>query len=865
MSLQDAIDYRLPTNVTPIHYDLTLRTDLDTSRFYGTVEIDLKINEDTSRIVLNAAELHIKDVSVARPDEQIFIPVTQSFDKKNERATFHFPTMFPVDSIAKLHITFEGELAQTLSGYYRSSWKNEAGESSSDISKKPTSARHAFPCWDEPALKATFAMNMVSIDNTVNLFNMPAFSEESYDASEDLYGLFPSAGSEQKNKSWKITRFGTTPKMSTYIVAYANGRFDHMESTYISPLTGDTIPLRIYAPPAKIHQCRFALNVTARVLALYEKVFDIAYPLPKLDTVVADAVQGAMENWGLIIGCSNSYCVDLDTGSVREKQNIVQTQSHEIAHMWFGNITTMEWWTYLYLNEEWKLSSKFVSYHLDAAFNLDSQLSAHPVEVDCADANSLGQIFDALSYSKAAAVLRMLAEYVGEEKFLKGVSMYLKDHLYSTSVTQDLWKGISAATGIFSYRRKNVLNLILVPEGIDVSEMMKNYITKPGYPMLTVTENENGIHVRQDRFLKTGLAKGSDNETIWHVPLNIKAVTSSGDVKADNTTLREREADFALDTKLPFKLNGGSTGYCRILYSQERLEAIVNELTKENSSFNENDRLGILQDVVAFAKAGIRGFGSALSTMLKFQNCREYLPWNVIASEWFSMSSLWWENPRVHNLLDDFGKASSASSSSVIKNLGYDISATDSPDTALLRECALRHALLAGDKDVAQKLRNLFDRFMKNGDYEAIPSGMEEAVYTAAIRYGGLSEYEAVRKIIEDNRSPNSRRAAMLAICATEDSELTQKTVKYMLEDAKPQDLSYLFRGLSQNIKTRKKLVEVFKDRYDDLYAKFDNNFGIGPYVKLVFSRLSTGEDYRQTKAFFEVMFMLTAIAIRTC
>ncbi|KAK7047299.1 Aminopeptidase 2 mitochondrial [Paramarasmius palmivorus] len=855
-------DYRLPTNVAPSHYDLTIRTDLHAFKFYGAVEIDLKVNEETSQIVLNALDLSIGDVSIATADDQVLIPATQALDKEKERATFQFPVKIPAGSTAKLHIKFEAELTQNLAGYYRSSWKDRDGKVSyyALTQFEPTAARRAFPCWDEPALKATFTMNMISLNDTANLFNMPASSEESYDTTSDFYGLFSSATVDEKAQQWKITRFEATPKMSTYIVAYANGRLEYLESSFTSPLTGNKIPLRVYATATNIPQCQYALDITAQVLAVYEKVFDIAYPLPKLDTLVVcpifvpvtftsesrlqadDFDAGAMENWGLIVGRASAYCIDPEKGSLREKREIVEMQSHEVAHMWFGNITTMEWWTYLYLNEgfaslvsgtkrlwerqlflngkvlsrrvrpfrlpndpfriwpEWKMFSYFVAMHINSAFNLDSLLSAHPVEVDCPDANKIGQIFDALSYSKAASVLRMLSDYVGEEHFLKGVSIYLKDHLYGNSVTKDLWKGISTATGI------------------NVAEMMDAYITKAGYPVIQVTETENGIRLRQDRFLKTGIATGSDNETIWHVPLNIRSVSANGEVKTDKAVLREREADFVVDTRLPFKLNGSSTGYFRVLYSPERFDTVAAELAKSNSPFDESDRLGLLQDVAAFARAGLLSFGSALSTMSKFQPCREYLPWNVMSTVWSSMSSLWWENSRVQELLKVFGRNLFKP---LVEELGYETTPSDSPDTALLRESVIHQALEAEDEDVIRELKTRFDQFMQTGDYASIPTDLEDAVFTAAVKHGGTAEYDALRKIIDNPRTANSQTRAMMALCTAEDPALIQKTFDYMLEGAKDQDVFYFFKALGQNAKTRRRLVEVFKDRYDDVRRLF--------------------------------------------
>lgn len=222
-----------------------------------------------------------------------------------------------------------------------------------------TAARRAFPCWDEPALKATFTVTMVSRADTVNLANMNAVSEEEYtpslqDSTDTVSWLASKLAqlTTGEPEKWKITTFAPTPPMSTYIVAFANGPFAFLEDSYTSPLSGTARPLRVYTTPDLIHQAAFALEVKKKVLPLYEQVFDVEYPLPKLDTLVAtDFDAGAMENWGLICGRTAAFLLDPKKADLNGKKQIAATQSHEVAHMWFGNITTMEWWDNLYLNE----------------------------------------------------------------------------------------------------------------------------------------------------------------------------------------------------------------------------------------------------------------------------------------------------------------------------------------------------------------------------------------------------------------------------------------------------------------------------------------------------------------------------------
>ncbi|KAJ3574305.1 hypothetical protein NP233_g1859 [Leucocoprinus birnbaumii] len=491
--------YRLPTDVKPVHYDVTIKTDLENQIFEGFVRIDLDVKEATSRIVLNTSDLDLGTAWLSSDSVKVDqVLSAQTFDKESERVSYELGITLPAGSKASLKVAFKGELTGSMMGYYKSTYEEDGKTKYYALTQfEPTAARRAFPCWDEPLLKATFGVTLISRADTTNLSNMPAVSEDVI--TPNTQAAKGDAGYEAlfaglKDGEWKVTKFENTPPMSSYIVAFANGHFKYLEDSVVLPLSGKTLPLRIYTTAEHIHQAQFALDVKKAVLPLYEKVFDVGYPLPKLDTLVAsDFDAGAMENWGLITGRTNAFLLDPKKADLQAKKQIASTQSHEVAHMWFGNITTMEWWNYLYLNEwfcypdgrghhrgvfpEWKVDSNFISEHLNRALNLDAKPSSHAIEVDCPDANHINQargssyfvlvsklikfkIFDSLSYSKAASVLRMLSNYVGEDRFLKGVSIYLKNKLYQNSVTTDLWDGISKATGI------------------DIPKVMDNWVTK---------------------------------------------------------------------------------------------------------------------------------------------------------------------------------------------------------------------------------------------------------------------------------------------------------------------------------------------------------------------------------------------------
>ncbi|KAI0373350.1 leucyl aminopeptidase [Pilatotrama ljubarskyi] len=849
-------DYRLPTDVKPTHYDLTVWTDLENSKFEGIVHIDLHVDKETSRVVLNTANLDLGDVSLQSAAlEGVQTASAREFDTANERGIFSFAKALPADSKARLSVTFKGELTGDMLGYYRSTGGKD-GELKYTLTQfEPTAARRAFPCWDEPLLKATFAVTLVSRVNSVNLSNMPAVSEEVYkpeSAAKDSWigkklSTLPNPG------QWKITRFETTPPVSTYLVAYANGPFEYLESSYKSPLSGKVRPLRIYATADVISQAQFALDIKRMVLPLYEEVFDIEYPLPKLDTlVVSDMIGRAMENWGLITGRTQAFLLDPNSADIKYKQNVAATQSHEVAHMWFGNITTMEWWDNLYLNEgfatlmgekiilgerhrvfpEWKLDSEFLGSHFFRARALDAKLSSHPIEVECPDANMINQIFDHLSYAKAASVLRMLASYVGEDRFLKGVSIYLKKHMYKNSVTRDLWEGIQAATGL------------------DIPKMMDNWVKKMGYPVITVTEKQGGIHVRQDRFLETGPADPKDNETIWTNPLNILTVDADGKTTINkDILLDEREKFIPLDTSKPYKLNADTTAFYAVRYPPERLTKLGEQAAAPDSPFSLSDRIGLVLDALALSKAGYTTVSSALELISTLRNEKEYLVWDAIASNLAAIVSTWWENAEVVDRLNAFRRELFVP---IVKRLGFAYKESDPYDDVQLRTTAIEQAAEAGDPWVIGELQKRFDHFLKTGDDSQIPGDLINITFRIGVQEGGQPEWEAVKRIAAKAKTPSQGLAAMRSMGASKDLNIAEDTFKFIMTEARDQDTFYYAGGLMRNFVTRRFLANKFKENFAAFEKRYAGNFGLIRWTEISFGGLSSDKDYEETAAFFK-------------
>ncbi|KAI0259093.1 leucyl aminopeptidase [Gloeopeniophorella convolvens] len=844
MSSEKAPDhYRLPTDVRPKHYDLTIRTDLEKEAFSGFVNIDLDIVNATKSITFNAAEgLKLGSAILAVTSSAAeFAPKKTTFDATTQRASLTFAEELPAGTKAILRIGFEGALTDSMTGYYKSTWDKGIYTLTQF---EPTDARRALPCWDEPLLKATFAVTLVSRKGTVSLSNMPARAEVAV-ADAHTGALFDGV----KDGSWYATSFETTPPMSTYLLAFANGEFSHLESSYKSPLSGKVRPLRIYATPDVINQAQYALDIKAAALPLYEKAFNVEFPLPKLDTLVAnDFDAGAMENWGLITGRTTAYLVDPDNADIAAKKRIAGTQSHEVAHMWFGNITTMKWWDNLYLNEgfatlmgekiildkiqpEWKVDADFINNHLTAALRLDAKLSSHPIEVDVPDAGQIGQIFDSLSYSKAASVLRMLSKFVGEDKFLNGVSLYLKKHLYSNTVSRDLWEGIGEATGL------------------NVPKIMENWVSKMGFPVLTVTETPTGIKVRQDRFLEDGPAKTVDNETIWSIPLGIVTGSVPGQAVVDQTALLEtREAEFKLDTSKSFKLNADTNGVYRVLYTPERLAAIASEAAKTDSIFSLGDRIGLVHDAFALGKSGHLALSAALNLVNELRSEKEFLVWDSLDANVAGVIHTWWEDDKVVEKLDTFRRALCAP---LAEKLGIDYSKSDDFATTQLRTLAVSGAASSGDPATVKALLDRFEKYIA-GDTSAIPVDLLNVTFRTAVKHNGAPAYDAVLKLFENPKTPSIKVAAIRGLTGAVEPALQSRTFDLILTGVRNQDFIYFFRGLATNSKVLFTLREFFEKNYDTINTRLETTFSMKYLVQAVYSGFGKEADRVKAEAFFK-------------
>jgi puromycin-sensitive aminopeptidase len=473
--------------------------------------------------------------------------------------------------------------------------------------------------------------------------------------------------------------FETTPIMSTYLVAIVIGEFDYIENN-----SSDGVLVRVYTPKGKQEQGRFALHVATKVLPYYKSYFDIPYPLPKIDLIaIANLSAGAMENWGLVTYRETCLLVDTDNTSAVVKQWVALIVGHELAHQWFGNLVTMEWWTHLWLNEgyasfveflcvdllfpEYDIWTQFVTDTYIKALELDALKNSHAIEVPVGHPAEIDEIFDDISYNKGASIIRMLHSFIGDDDFRKGMNLYLKKHSYANAQTEDLWYALEEAS------RK------------PVHHVMSTWTKQQGFPLLKVTEkktsdsNKRILSFSQQRFLADG-SVDYDN-SLWVIPIT---VSSSEDpkknLKYEIMETKTKEIEFQGVFKNSWlKINPGTIGVYRTLYSNELLENFLPVI--HDQSLPPLDRLGLLDDLFALSQAGYVSTSQVLKLMKAFKNENNYTVWSSIVN-CLSKIGILVSHLEIHSSYKAFGRSLLAN---IHSHLGWDKKLNESHLDTLLR------------------------------------------------------------------------------------------------------------------------------------------------------------------------------------
>jgi puromycin-sensitive aminopeptidase len=566
--MEDEAHYRLPRTVVPSRYELTLEPDLAESTFAGSEVVTVAVEEPVDEIVLNADDLELSGGRLEGPGGTLEVSSIR-LDPENERAHLSLSgTAEPGEWL--LSLDFRGRLSEQLEGFYRSTYKDGAGRTQviATTQFESTDARKAFPCWDEPDLKAVFGVTLVAPEGMLAISNGPEIERETL------------ADGRVR------VRFADTMTMSTYLVAFVVGPLEATE-----PVDASGVPLRIVHRPGKGDLTAFAEDVGAFSLRFFADYYGIPYPDRKMDMVgLPDFAQGAMENVGCVTYRESLLLVDTDKATQPEVATVADVIAHELAHMWFGDLVTMRWWNGIWLNEafatlmellavdayrpDWERWSQFLRSRA-IAFEVDALESTRSIEYPVRSPDDAAGMFDILTYTKGAAVLRMLEQYLGAQRFRDGIRRYLDEHRFGNTETHDLWDAIEKATDE------------------PVRRIMDGWIWQGGYPLVSVRLEGSSLKLSQRRYL----ISGKDDDTVWDVPLLIRTDESTEPalIEPDGLTLE-------VPAEGPVVVNAGVHAFVRVDYDDQ----LLGRLTADLRSLSTDERTQLVDDTWAAVVAGRR-------------------------------------------------------------------------------------------------------------------------------------------------------------------------------------------------------------------------------------------------------------------
>ncbi len=804
--------FRLPAGVRPSRYDLVLRPSLADAAFGGSVRIDLRVAEATDELVLNAAELAITACEVDG------VAATWRLDPTTERL-FVSPATPIAAGTSVLTIEFDGILNDKLRGFYRSTYVDDDGleQVIAATQMQATDCRRAFPCWDEPEFKAVFAVTL--------------------DVAEGLTAISNTHEIERTTDGGRhVIRFADTMVMSSYLVAFVVGRLETTDTVDV-----DGTPMRLVHVPGKGHLTEFGLDVGAFCLRWFQDYYGIAYPGTKVDLVaLPDFAAGAMENLGCITFRESLLLVDPTTSTQNERQLVADVVAHELAHMWFGDLVTMRWWNGIWLNEafatfmeiaacdayrpDWDRWTAF-GVERSGAFETDSLRSTRSVEFEVRSPADCEGMFDVLTYQKGGALLRMLEQYLGPDRFREGVSHYLTLHSYANTETNDLWDAIEATSGE------------------PVRRIMDSWIWQPGYPLVSATVVDDTLELRQRRFSFDGgndATTGADAESQrWAIPVHVRL--------GDDTTTLLLDGDAAsipLDTATrdqPIVVNAGGHGFYRVAYSDD-LRARLDTATI--ASLPTLERYNLVDDAWAATLAGRLSAAELLGFLEAFESERDHAVWQAIA---ISLRGL-------GRLLDDgagrdaFQERVRMLASPALDALGDPV-AGEADLTSKLRGLLVGLVgVLGADVGVQARCREWFDA--ASVDPTAVDPELTVAATSVVAATGDADTYGQMRDRFRSASTPQEQLRHLYALAEFDDEALVLSTCEFaMSSEVRTQNAPFLLRAAIANRRHGPAAWAFVRDHWADALDRFPSNTIVRMVDSIKF--LSTPELVADTTAFF--------------
>uniref|UniRef100_A0A8C1QCN9 Aminopeptidase n=1 Tax=Cyprinus carpio TaxID=7962 RepID=A0A8C1QCN9_CYPCA len=774
--------WRLPQTLSPQTYNVTLwpRLEPDPTGLYiftGMSSVVFRCVEKTNLILIHSNKLNMTKQPTLMALGSKPAPIIESIvmHTKTQYMAIHLKDELTAGESYELYTEFVGELADDLGGFYRSEY-NENGVKKvvATTQMQATDARKAFPCFDEPAMKAVFH---------ITLYHDPA------------------------------------------TVALSNG------------------VIRIFARQEAINagQGEYALIVTGPILKFFERYYNVSYPLPKSDQIaLPDFNAGAMENWGLITYRETALLYDKEISSNGNKERIVTVIAHELAHQWFGNLVTLRWWNDLWLNEgfasyveylgaaeaepDWNVKDLIVLNDVHRVFAIDALASSHPLsskEEEIQKPEQISEVFDTISYSKGASVLRMLSDFLTEAVFTQGLQTYLNYFEFNNTVYTDLWHHLQLAVD----RNNNSL-----PK--TVQEIMDRWVLQMGFPVVTIDTTTGQI--TQEHFLldpETKPDRPSEFNYEWFVPISwTKNETTQPLYWLLNKNDQSNDMKISADEWVLANIN--VTGYYRVNYDNDNWQRLLNVLQASRQSIPVINRAQLIDDAFNLAKAGIIETTLALRTTLFLNSETEYMPWEA-ALDNLDYFYLMFDRTEVYGHM----QVKIRWKTDLLSNI------------YLLYSCLCIFACSTGNEDCKTLITNWFKQWMDNPNVNPIKANLRSTVYCSAIAAGGEEEWNFAWEQFQNATIASEKdklRAAMA--CATE-PWLLNRYLKYTLDPEKirKQDATSTIINIASNVVGQPLAWDFVRANWEYIFKQYGGgSFSFSNLINGVTKRFSTQFELQQ-------------------
>uniref|UniRef100_A0A8V0XA92 Aminopeptidase n=1 Tax=Gallus gallus TaxID=9031 RepID=A0A8V0XA92_CHICK len=782
-------NFRLPTYVNPIHYDLEVKPEMETDIYTGTVNISIALGQPTSHLWLHLRETKITEMPTLRKSSGQQIALTDCFEYKAQeyivmKAEVELTVTDESDPYI-LTLKFQGWLNGSLVGFYRTTY-TENGETKSIAATdhEPTDARKSFPCFDEPNKKATYTISIIHQDTYGALSNMPV---------QETVSL---------GNGWNRTTFQKSVPMSTYLVCFAVHQFKWVERR-----SDSGIPLRVYAQPQQLHTAEYAANITKTVFDFFEKYFNLSYSLPKLDKIaIPDFGTGAMENWGLITYRETNLLYDPNESASSNQQRVAAVVAHELVH---------------------QLEQVLIDDVLPVMKD-DSLLSSHPIVVDVSTPAEITSVFDGISYSKGASILRMLQDWITPELFQKGCQAYLKNHYFQNAKTQHFWEALEMASNK------------------PVREVMDTWTRQMGYPVLEMGSNSV---LTQKRFLLDPNADASDPPSDlgykWNIPVkwglgNSTNYTFYNTSDSAGITITSSANSF-------LNINPDHIGFYRVNYDSQNWNTLSTLLVNNHENFSAADRAGILDDAFSLARAGLVNYSVPLELTKYLINETDYLPWHRVISAVTYIADMLEDDTNLYLRFQEYFRY-------LVKPIVNKLSWSDSGShlDRLLRASVLDFACSMNDVESLSNASQQFEQWLQG---QTIAVNLRLLVYRYGMQNSGNeSSWNYMFKTYQETSLAQEKEKLLYGLASVNNITLLDRYLKYIYNSSliKSQDVFTVVRYISYNTYGKTMAWDWIRLNWEYLVDRFTINDRTLGRIVTISQNFNTDLQLWQMENFFE-------------